>query len=112
MLCRRDLLGAFSAYALLAELGSSRAARRTPSTRSWLDRQEELALGLAAGTIDSESWRRAVEVLGREADVERLVAEALPSSPARALPTDPARRILRYRDTDGRLRQQLSLIHI
>ena len=106
MLCRRDLLGAFSAYALLAELGSSRAARRTPSTRSWLDRQEELALGLAAGTIDSESWRRAVEVLGREADVERLVAEALPSSPARALPTDPARRILRYRDTDGRLRQQ------
>ena len=93
MLCRRDLLGAFSAYALLAELGSSRAARRTPSTRSWLDRQEELALGLAAGTIESESWRRALEVLGREADVERLVAEAPSSPPARALPTDPARRI-------------------
>ncbi|HZW87851.1 MAG TPA: hypothetical protein VFF12_02125, partial [Myxococcaceae bacterium] len=71
MLHRRDLLGAFTAYALLAELASGRAARRTSSTRSWLDRQEELARGLAGGTIDSESWRREVESLGREADVER-----------------------------------------
>jgi len=38
MLCRRDLLGAFSAYALLAELGFSRAAQRASSTRTWLDR--------------------------------------------------------------------------
>jgi len=106
ILLRRELLGAFTAYALLAELGSSRAARRTSSTRSWLDRQEELARGLAAGTIDSESWRRAVEALGREADVERLIAEALPSPTNRALPTYPARRILQYRDADGRPRRQ------
>ena len=103
---RRDLLEAFIAYALLAELGSSRAARRTPSTRAWLDRQDELARALAARTIDSESWRRAVEALGREADLERLVADALPSPSARALPTYPERRILRYRDADGRPRQQ------
>ncbi|HEY3587506.1 MAG TPA: hypothetical protein VGK85_10155 [Myxococcaceae bacterium] len=103
---RRDLLGAFAAYALLAEIGSSRAARRTRSTRSWLDRQEELALGLAGGTIDSESWRRAVEALGREADVERLVAEALPSPSSRPLPTHPARRLLHYRDGLGELRIQ------
>lgn len=106
MLHRRDLLGAFTAYALLAELSSGQAARRRPSTRSWLDRQEELAQGLATGTLDSDAWRREVEALGREADVERLVAEALPSPSARALPTHPARRILRYRGPDGRPRQQ------
>jgi hypothetical protein len=103
---RRDLLGAFTAYALLAELGSSHATPRTRSTRSWLDRQEELARGLAGGALDSETWRREVESLGREADVERLIAEALPSSAARALPTYPARRILHYRDADGRTRLQ------
>ena len=58
MLRRRDLLGAFTAYALLAELSSGRAARRTPSARAWLDRQEELALGLATGTLGPDSWRR------------------------------------------------------
>jgi hypothetical protein len=104
MLDRRDLLGAFAAYALLAELGSSRAARRTRSTRSWLDRQEELARGLAGGTLDSESWRHEVESLGREADIKKLIAEALPSSAGRPLPTHPARRVLRYRDADGRTR--------
>ena len=104
MLHRRDLLGAFTAYALLAELTSSHAARRTRSIRSWLDRQEEVALGLAAGTLDSEAWRREVEALGREADVERLISEALPSPSARALPTDPARRLLRFRDAEGRPR--------
>ena len=106
MLHRRDLLGAFTAYALLAELGASRAARRTRSTRAWLDRQEDLARGLAGGTLDSESWRREVESLGREVDIERLIGDALPSPAARALPTHPARRILRYRDADGRIRQQ------
>lgn len=106
MLHRRDVLGAFSAYALLAELASSRAAPRTRSTRSWLDRQEELAVGLAAGTLDSESWRRAVEALGREANVERLIAEALPSAASRPLPTHPARRLLHYRDAQGRPRAQ------
>jgi len=104
MLHRRDLLGAFTAYALLAEIGSSHAAQRTRSTRSWLDRQEELARGLAGGTLDSESWRREVESLGREADIERLIADALPSPAARALPTYPSRRVLRYRDADGTIR--------
>jgi len=106
MLHRRDLLGAFTAYALLAEISSARLARRTPSARAWLDRQEELARALASGTLGSEAWRREVEVLGREADVERLVAEALPSSAVRALPTDPTRRILRWRGPDGRPLQQ------
>jgi hypothetical protein len=102
---RRDLLGAFAAYALLAELGASRAAGRTRSTRPWLDRQEELARGLAGGTLDSESWRREVESLGREADIERLIRDALPSPADRVLPTHPARRILRYRDAEGRTRR-------
>ncbi|RPH70009.1 MAG: hypothetical protein EHM78_13140 [Myxococcaceae bacterium] len=106
MLHRRDLLGAFTAYALLAELSSAHAARRARSIRSWLDRQDALARGLASGTLDSEVWRREVEALGSEADVERLIAEALPSPSARAFPTDPARRILRYRDAEGRPRTQ------
>ncbi|HEY1334839.1 MAG TPA: hypothetical protein VGF31_11330, partial [Myxococcaceae bacterium] len=79
MLHRREVLGAFTAYALLAELSRARTARRTPSIRTWLDRQEELARALAAGTLASESWRREVEALGRQADVARLVADALPS---------------------------------
>jgi len=106
VLHRRELLGAFTAYALLAELSRARADRRSPSVRAWLDRQEELARALASGTLASESWRREVEALGREADVARLVAEALPSSAARALPSDPARRILRWRGPGGRPRQQ------
>ncbi|HEY1334644.1 MAG TPA: hypothetical protein VGF31_10340 [Myxococcaceae bacterium] len=106
MLHRRDLLGAFTAYALLAEISSARAGRSTSSTRAWLDRQDELARALASGALGSEAWRREVEALGREADVERLVAEALPSSAARALPTDPARRVLRWPGPDGRPRQQ------
>src|SRR5262245_19477223 len=106
MLHRRDLLGAFTAYALLAELSTGHAARGARSIRSWLDRQEELARGLAAGRLDSEAWRREVEALGREADVERLIAEALPSPSTRALPTYPARRLLRYRDDEGRPRAQ------
>jgi hypothetical protein len=103
MLHRRDLLGAFAAYALLAELSLARAARPR-SIRSWLDRQDALARALAAGSLGSDAWRTEVEALGREADVERLIAEALPSPSSRALPTDPARRILRWRDTDGRRR--------
>ena len=104
MLHRRDLLGAFICYALLAELSSSRAAHRPRSIQGWLDRQDALARGLASGTLDSEAWRREVEALGREADVERLIAEAPPSPSVRALPTDPARRLLRYRDAEGRPR--------
>ncbi|HZJ55600.1 MAG TPA: hypothetical protein VFD38_15780, partial [Myxococcaceae bacterium] len=79
MLHRRDLLGAFVCYALLAEFSSSRAARRPRSIRWWLDRQDALARELASGTLDAEAWCREVEALGREADVERLIAEALPS---------------------------------
>jgi hypothetical protein len=101
MLHRRDLLGAFAAYALLAELSLSRAARRSAPVGAWLDRQDALARALAAGTLTSDAWRSEVEALGREADVERLIAEALPSPSSRALPTDPARRILRFRDADG-----------
>lgn len=104
MLHRRDLLGAFAAYALLAELSLARADRRQRSVRAWLDRQDALARALAAGSLGSEAWRAEVEALGREADVERLIAEALPSSSSRGLPTDPARRILRWRDANGRPR--------
>jgi hypothetical protein len=101
MLHRRDLLGAFAAYALLAELSFARAARGPRTVRAWLDRQDALARALAAGTLASDAWRTEVEALGREADVERLIAEALPSPSSRPLPTDPARRILRWRDANG-----------
>src|SRR5690242_8289608 len=104
MLHRRDLLGAFAAYALLAELSFSRAARRFGPVTKWLDRQDALARALAAGSLTSDAWRSEVEALGRDADVERLIAEALSSPSSRALPTDPARRILRFRDVHGRPR--------
>ena len=101
MLHRRELLRAFAAYALLAELSRTSAGQGRRSVRAWLDRQESLARALADGTLDSETWRREVEALGREADVEKLIADALPSASARALPTYPTRRLLRYRGSDG-----------
>jgi hypothetical protein len=106
MLIRRDLLGAFAAYALLGELGLARAGDRSRSIRSWLDRHEWLATSLAAGDLAPEQWRREVEALGREADVERLIAEALPSPSSQPFPTHPARRLLHYRDAEGRPRMQ------
>ena len=101
MLHRRELLGAFAAYALFAELSRTSAGPARRSVRTWLDRQESLARALADGALDSEAWRHEVEALGREADVERLIADALPSTPLRALPAYPTRRLLRYRDPDG-----------
>lgn len=106
MLLRRDLLGAFAAYALLGELGLARAGDRSRSIRSWLDRHEWLATSLAAGDLTPEQWRRQVEALGREADVEKLLAEALPSSFSYPFPTHPARRLLHFRDEEGRPRAQ------
>ena len=101
VLHRRDLLGAFAAYALLAELSFAGASRRSRSVRAWLDRQEALAEGLVAGSLEPEQWRQEVEALGREADVARLIAEALPSPSSRPFPTHPARRLLHWRDGDG-----------
>jgi len=106
VLHRRDLLGAFTAYALLAELSSASASRRPRSIRGWLDRQEALARGLAGGSLEPDQWRREVEALGREADVARLVGEALPSPASRPLPTHPTRRLLRWRGPDGEPRIQ------
>jgi hypothetical protein len=102
MLNRRDLLGAFAAYAFLGEVSWGAAARRTRSVRAWLDRQEELARDLASGAADAETWRRAVEALGSEANIDQLIADALPSVASRPLPTHPTRRLLRYRDAEGR----------
>ena len=104
MIHRRDLLGAFAAYALLSELSSAAAAHRSRSTRAWLERQEALAQSLAAGTLGPEDWRREVAALGREADVAQLIADALPSHALRALPSYPVRRLLRFRDSQGRPR--------
>ena len=101
MLHRRELLGAFAAYALLAELSRTSAGQAPSPVRAWLDRQESLARALAGGSLSPEAWRREVEALGRQADVERLIADALPSAASRALPTYPSRRFLRYRDPDG-----------
>ncbi len=106
MLHRRDVLGAFAAYALLAELSSAGASRRSRSVRAWLNRQEALARGLVAGSLEPEQWRHEVEVLGREADVARLIAEALPSPSSRPFPTHPARRLLHWRDENGKPRSQ------
>jgi len=106
VLQRRDFLGAFAAYALLAELSFAGASRRSRSVRAWLDRQEALAEGLVAGSLEPEQWRHEVEALGREADVARLIAEALPSPSSRPFPTHPARRLLHWRDGDGKPRSQ------
>ncbi len=73
---RRNAIGsltAFAAYALVREARAASSPSR-PVLR-WINRQDELAKGLASGTVTQVQWHDAVNALAREADVAMLAAE-------------------------------------
>ena len=64
---RRDLVSSallgFAAYALVAEARAAIPEDRRLAPRRWLMRQDELARGLANGTISQSAWHDAVNDL-------------------------------------------------
>jgi hypothetical protein len=108
MLDRRGLLSAataFCVYALLPEVRAAGApAPRGVDVRAWITRQDELARGLAAGTVSALEWHAAVNALAREVDLEALAAE-LRRADARSAGApfghDPQKRFIRFRDEHG-----------
>lgn len=110
-LTRRGLilpsLAFLGAYTLLGE--STAVAGASKSVTVWLTQQDELARGLAAGTIPQAEWARAVGQLASEVDLVQLRAEirggeftAMPATgPQRDGPDQPFRRQVRFRAADG-----------
>lgn len=106
---RRDLLlsslTAFAAYAFLNEArGAVRNDRRLPARR-WILRQNELARGLANGSVSQVQWHGAVNALAREVDVAELAA-AIKRSPMRQaggpFGHDPVKRFVTFMGDDGK----------
>jgi hypothetical protein len=108
---RRAFLGssvAFAGYALLGEARAAAPGDRRLSARRWIDRQDELARGLASGSVTQARWRAEVARLARELDVSQLLAEIRRSrlDPAGApFGKDPVKRFVRFLDEQGRPRR-------
>ncbi len=106
---RRGLLSAvtasFAAYALLHETrvaGAIPAARLT--ARRWIDRQDELARALAAGSLSQIAWHDKVNRLAAEVDIAQLIAETRRGRIGEAgspFGHDPVKRSVRFVDDDG-----------
>jgi hypothetical protein len=105
---RRDLiLGVLPAFAVFALLRESCAAvpadQRLPAQR-WVMRQDELARGLAKGTLSQIQWHDAVNALAREVDVSELAFELRRAKTRPAGDTfghDPKKRFVTFVDANG-----------
>lgn len=97
-------IGAFAVFALLREANAWTATDTRLSARRWVDRQNELARGLAAGTVSQLQWHDAANALAREVDVAELAAEL---RRARLRPAgdpfghDPVKRFVTFIGDDG-----------
>jgi hypothetical protein len=108
MSSRREILAAtlsaFPIYALLSELSSAIADDRRLAPRRWIARQDELARGLADGTVSPLSWHDAVNALAAEVDIPALLA-AIRGADLRSAGVpfghDPQKRFVRFSGTDG-----------
>lgn len=106
---RRAQLQAFlPAFAVAALLNAAPAlaqpAPRRTSPARWIDRQQEIALALAAGQMAPLAWMREVEALAAEVDVAELMALVNRSRISAAQPpnlNDPRKRFVRFLDASG-----------
>lgn len=101
---RTASFASFALYALLREAHATEAIpRRGLSARYWIDRQDELAHALRAGTVAHMAWHDEVNRLAREVDVAELMAEAMRAHATRNVPfmRDPVKRSLRFLDAQG-----------
>lgn len=96
---RGFLLGSgFAVFALLGEAQASIPAQR------WIRRQDELARGLASGTISQVEWHDAVNALAGEVDLEELAAElrrAAIRDAGAPYGHDPKKRTVKFLGEDG-----------
>jgi hypothetical protein len=98
-------LGSFCVYALLVEARAATPSDRRISAARWIARQDELARGLAAGTVSQRGWHDAVNTLAREVDVAALAATIRRANLVPAgdpFGHDPAKRFVRFRDEEGK----------
>lgn len=110
---RRTQLQAFlPAFAVAALLDATSAlakpARRGAGPARWVDRQQEMALAMAAGEMAPLSWMREVEALAAEVDLAELMALVNRSRITAAsgpYHNDPRKRFVRFVDESGAPRQ-------
>ena len=95
-------------YVLVRE---ARAERPTSDGRlsasRWIDRQEELAQALYAGSISHVAWHDEVNRLAAQVDVDQLLSEAMRESTQVGVPfmRDPVKRSVHFIGDDGRPRR-------
>jgi hypothetical protein len=105
---RRDLLlSILPAFAVVALVREARSAVTEDSrSRRWILRQDELARGLADGTLSQLEWHDAVNALARDVDVAELSAEFRRADIRNAgnpFGHDPQKRFVKFRNEDGSL---------
>jgi hypothetical protein len=112
LLRRRDFLGHFlSSFVVVALVREARATaspvRRGAAAR-WVEDQQDIAEGLAAGRLTGLQWALEVERLAAEVDVAELMALVARSQITAARPAshnDPQKRFVRFLDEEGRPRR-------
>jgi hypothetical protein len=106
---RRDVLlsslTAFAAYALLREAHAAVPNNARMPARRWIARQDELARGLADGSVSQVQWHEAVNGLAREVDTAGLGAEirrAKLRDTGAPFGHDPVKRFVTFMGEDGK----------
>ena len=104
---RRDLILGAPGFVLFALLGGARSAvpadPKLPARR-WVMRQDELARGLAKGTLSQMQWHNDVNALARDVDVSELAFELRRAKTRPAgdpFGHDPKKRFVTFVDDNG-----------
>jgi len=104
---RRDLILGAPGFMLVALLAEAHAAVPLDSklpARRWVMRQDELARGLAKGTLSQTQWHDSVNALARDVDISELAFEIRRAKPRPAGDTfghDPKKRFITFVDDNG-----------
>jgi hypothetical protein len=105
----RSVLTGLPAYALLAEIAPIRSAFASDfDVRRWIDRHQEIALGLARGELSAGQWQTEVEALSSAVDLPKLIDEigrARTVAVGRGTSTDPVKRTIRFVEATGEPRK-------
>lgn len=92
-------LAAFSTFALLREARANGVIGGRLTAKRWIDRQDELARVLKAGSISQLSWHNDIKQLAAEVDVLELVTEISRAAGRHAgepFMRDPVKRTIRF----------------
>lgn len=106
---RAALLSFLSSFTLVALAREARAAAPDRGrVRRWIEAQQDIAEGLAQGSLDGRQWALEVERLAGEIDVAELMAAVDRAELRSAGPpfhNDPRKRFVRFLDEDGKPRR-------